>query len=247
MRDGMRRLLLLLPLACAACSSAPLTFRQVGTLAPGSQIVVRNRDGEIDAYAPKIGQPKDTYTIEAFGAKGSAPTLLRRTGGTIVVRPAETLDGSARGRAVVRYLVRAPAGVTLHLSTERGRINVANAKGTVDARTRRGDIKIMVSGYANARADAGNVSVTFGSTDWPGTLHFSTDTGNVTIWVNATVSAHVHLHTDRGTIFTDFPLRGTSKGSNETIDGWIGGPANRGIDVEVHDGSIRMLQLKRQV
>jgi hypothetical protein len=53
-----------------------------------------------------------------------------------------------------------------------------------------------------------------------------------------------------GTIFTDFPLKGTAHGLSEMIEGTINSPAlhsKRRIDAFVRDGSIRLLQLKPQM
>jgi hypothetical protein len=91
------------------------------------------------------------------------------------------------------------------------------------------------------------VSVIFASTTWSGTLHFSADKGDVELYVNETAAARVHLRALHGTIFTDFPLKGSASGTSETIDGSINGGSRRGVDVFVRDGSIRLLQLKPQV
>ncbi|HEY8298597.1 MAG TPA: hypothetical protein VIG32_11320 [Candidatus Baltobacteraceae bacterium] len=233
-------LLLLLLLALAACSNPVPSFTHLGSMAPGGSITVRNARGDISAYAPERGAPRDVYTIEAFTNDSSEKPVVQSRGNRLAVHiPGQT--GS------VRYLVRGPQGVTLNLATRAGSINVADVPGVVDATTGTGDIKVLVSGYANAYAKTGNVTVFFGSTDWPGTLHFGAGTGNVEVWINATAKLHVHLHTDNGSIFTDFPLKGTSHGTNETIDGSINGGANRGVDIEIHSGVVRVLQLKPQV
>jgi DUF4097 and DUF4098 domain-containing protein YvlB len=91
------------------------------------------------------------------------------------------------------------------------------------------------------------MSVIFAATDWPGTLHFSSDNGNIELYVNENAKAHVRLHTDDGTVFSDFNLRGTSSGNSETIDAVINGGGPRSVDVEVKTGSIRLMQLKPQV
>jgi phage gp45-like len=55
------------------------------------------------------------------------------------------------------------------------------------------------------------------------------------------------MHTDDGTVFTDFPLRGTASGTSETIVGNVGDKNSHAIDIQAHDGSIRLLQLKPQI
>ena len=45
------------------------------------------------------------------------------------------------------------------------------------------------------------------------------------------------LHTDHGTIFTDFNLHGTAKGEAETIGGNLGSAGARSIYVRVKNGT----------
>jgi hypothetical protein len=235
----VKRLALLLLVALAACSSPAPSFSQIGIMAPGKSITVRNARGDVSAYAPAQGQPKDQYTIEAFAENLQDKPVVRNLSNGLLVQTPDT--------ARFRYLVRGPEGVTLNLRTQEGSVNVADVSGVVNANVGKGDVKVLVPGYANAHADTGNVTVFFGSTDWPGTLHFTAGTGNVEVWINATAKARVHLHTDNGSIFTDFPLKGTSRGTSETIDGTINGGADRAVDVEIHAGIVRVLQLKPQV
>ncbi|MDQ2871913.1 MAG: DUF4097 domain-containing protein [Candidatus Eremiobacteraeota bacterium] len=253
----MKRLRILLLLLLAACANPAPTFSKVGTLAPGSTLTLRNARGDIDAYAPVHGKPQNQYTVEAFATQRNATrTAVSAIGKNLAVcsfaidaQPPDSTNGTCTpgDPGVIRYLVRGPKDVTLRLSTQNGSINVADVSGVVDAHVGKGDIKVLVPGYAQAYAKDGNVTVFFGSTDWPGTLHFGAGKGNVEVWINATAKAHVHFHTDDGTIFTDFPLKGTSHGNNETIDGTINGGGNRSVDVEIHEGIVRVLQLKPQM
>lgn len=202
-------------------------------------MTVSNIRGDINVYAPKRGQPDSEYTIDVFTDSGRAHET------SITVRN-RRLSVAALGEGV-RYLVRGPKGARLDLNTRQGSINVADFDGVVNARTGTGDIKMLIPQYGNASTGTGNISIVFASTTWPGTLLFSAQNGDVELYVNETAAARIHLHTNRGTIFTDFPIRGTSSGTSETIDAAINGDAKRGIDVEVRNGSIRLLQLKPQV
>lgn len=229
-------LLLLLVASLAACGQQAPAFKRIGSLPPGWTIAVHNDRGDISVYAPARGQPDSMYTISAN---------LDVPQGSIVAR-GRSITISAPGPGL-NYLIRGPKGAELDLSTHDGSINVADFDGVVTAHADRGDIKMLIPQYGNASAGTGNISVIFASPTWPGTLNFSAEKGDVELYVNENAAAHVHLHTDNGTIFTDFPLKGTASGSSETIDAPINGGAKRGIDVEVRDGSIRLLQLKPQV
>ena len=236
----MKRLLLLLSFfALAACSAGAPSISKTGVLPQGATILVRNVQGDINAYAPERGQPQDQYTVEAY-APPNAPSVRIETKPLLI-----TATAPAAG---IRFLVRGPKGGAMDLSTDQGNINVADFEGIVNAHTGKGDIKMLIPMYGNASIGTGNMSVIYASTDWPGTLHFSTGTGNIELYVNENAKARVHLHTDNGNIFSDFPgLRGTSQGNNETIDSYINGGGPRSIDVEVQTGSIRLMQLKPQV
>jgi hypothetical protein len=227
----------LLLLSLAACSRTTVATQTVGILSPGSTLHVRAINADVDAYKPVAGQPSDRYTIELSMQSGGTPPrppVMRAARKQLSVTVADAAG----------VLVRVPSGVALDVSSARGRVSVTDVSGPVVANAPGGDVRIMVPGYAQASA-GGNVTVYMGSTDWPGTLHFHAGR-DVELWINATAHFRVHLHTGNGTIFTDFPLRGTAQGSAETIDGIIGN-ASHGIDVEVRSGSIRLLQLKPQM
>lgn len=230
--------LLLLTLALAACGKPTPAFESTGTLQPGGALVVRNVVGNIEAYGPETGQPPSSYTVDFFGAPAEAPKVAK-SGTVVTVTPSGFTPAN-------RYLVRAPKNTTLTISTQTGAVNVEDVDAVVNAETGTGAINLMSYQYANASTGTGNIQATFASTDWSGTLHFSARKGDITVYVNATANARVHLHTDRGSIFTDFPLHGTSAGESETIDGIINAGGGRGVDITTGEGVIRLLQLKPQ-
>ncbi len=234
----MRSCLLLLLALPAACAPQTPSLMRTGVLAPGGTIAVRNVQGDIDAYAPARGTPQTEYVLWAY-----APPDRPKT---IVTMRALLISAQAHTTGV-RFLVRAPAGCAMDLFTHQGNINVADFEGVVNARTDRGDVRMLIPRYGNASVGTGNLSVIFASTDWPGTLRFTAATGNAEVYVNEKAKARVHLHTGNGTVFSDFNLRGSSRGASETIDGTLNGGGPRSVDVEVAQGSIRLMQLKPQI
>jgi hypothetical protein len=206
---------------------------------PGGTIVVQNVQGDVNAFAPERGEPADEYTIAAYQPAGSNLTEIKKQ--HLVINVRATAPG-------VRYLVRGPEGGVLNLSTQKGSIMVADFDGIVNAHSDHGDVKMLIPKYGNVSVGTGNVSVIFASTDWPGTLQYTVQNGNVELYVNENAKAHVRLHTDDGNIYSDFnELKGSSTGNSETIDSAINGGGPRSIDVEVKTGSIRLMQLKPQV
>lgn len=222
-------------------------------------MIVHDQHGDIEVYAPRHGAPADAYSIDAFEKPGGPHTILYQSPTLIRVcaapTPHDRVVPEARSHCPafkrqfgrIRYLLRGAADTAMDLSTNTGNVNVEDYNGIVNARVGHGDVKMLIPKYANASVGVGNVSIIFSSTDWPGTLRYRVRRGDVELYVNENAKAQIRLHTDNGTIFSDFPLRGTSHGSSETIDGVLNGGAARAIDVRVHHGSIRILQLKPQI
>ena len=232
--------LLLLLLFVAGCSNATPYATTVGILRPGATMTVRVADATVDAYQPAAGEPRDRFTVSATarGKTTPAPPKIRPAGKGIVVEASQPLAS---------LLVRVPDGVVLVVDSRGGDVNVTDVKGSARIVAAAGNVRVfMRDGYAEAATQRGNVSVAMGATRWPGTLLFSTQNGDVEVSVEETAAFRVHLHTNGGTLFTDFNLRGTSSGASETIDGAVNGGGKQRIDVEVTRGSIRLLRLHAQ-
>ena len=232
-------LLLLLPLLTACSNQAPYATT-VGILAPGTTLTVRVTNAPFSAFQPAAGQPRNRFTVEATAPSRATPPPPRvrgLPGGGVLVQAEDPL---------ANLLVRVPDGVTLVVESRSGDVHVTGIAGNATIVAQNGNVQALLPGYADAAVGRGNLSVTMGSTGWPGTLHFSTQHGNVELWINENAAFDVHLHTDRGTLFTDFDLRGTSEGSAETIDGRVNGGGSHGVDVRTTDGTIRLLRLHPQ-
>jgi hypothetical protein len=235
---------LLLPFAlltpCGCASETPYATT-VGVLSPGTTITVRVTDATVNAFQPAAGQPRDRFTVEALASARTSPPpapRLRASSGAGLTVVAD--------RPLANLLVRVPDGVDLVVDSRHGDVHVTDITGNARIVADAGNVDAMVPGYAQARAGHGNISVTMGSTGWPGTLHFFTGQGNVQVWVNENAAFTVHLYTANGTLFTDFDLRGTSHNGSETIDGRVNGGGAHRIDIETSAGTIRLLRLHPQ-
>ncbi|HEY3674810.1 MAG TPA: DUF4097 family beta strand repeat-containing protein [Candidatus Tumulicola sp.] len=212
----------------------------VGLLNPGATMDVHVAGGTVSAFAPAAGEPRNRFTVSPTALKSDAPPPAPkiRSG-----RDGIRVDTS---QPLASLLLRVPDGVALAITSSQGDVHVTNITGIVDVTAAKGDVQIMVPAYAQASVGQGNLSATMGSTNWPGTLHFTIGRGDAEVWVNENTAFHVRLHTDNGMLFTDFDLRGTSQGHSETIDGQINGGGPRSIDIESHAGAIRLLKLHPQ-
>jgi Putative adhesin len=232
-------LLLLLPLL-AACSNAAPFSNTIGILRPGSTLTVRVTDATLAAYQPAAGEARDRFTVAATAARGVPPVVPR-------IRPAHRGVLVAAPGKLMSLLVRVPDGVTLVVDSQRGDVNVTNVNGPVRVSAAQGDVRIVLrQSFAQTTVGQGNVTVTMGATQWPGTLHVSTQRGDISLSVVQTAAFAVRLHTGDGTLFTDFDLRGTSHGTSETIDGVVNGGSGQRIVVDTGKGSIQLLRLQAQ-
>ncbi len=236
----MRFGLLLLLAALTACSNPSPYVTTIGILKPGTSIAVRIGAGTLNVYQPEAGQRRDLFTVAATalpkGTPPPAPRLVAAPLGVVVKAPA----------AYASILVRVPDGVNLVVQSQRGDVNVTDITGNARVVAARGNVTLQFPGYAQAAVGAGNLSVMMGATQWPGTLNFSTRHGDIQVWISAKAAFAVRLHTGNGVLFTDFGLRGTSKGSSETIEGNVNGGAAQRVDIETSAGSIRLLRLQPQ-
>ena len=237
---------LLLAFVLSACGTDTYTIAAHGKL-DGGTISLTNVTGKIEAFPPASGEPKDEYTVSAASKRALMQTKMSLDANSKTLALCPIACPPPPDAPSVSYLVRIPQGVHAEFTLATGDIDVSDVNAPVDARATNGDIKIQIPSYANASTRTGNVSVTFGDANWPGTLHFSTQRGDVVLYVPALAHARVDLHTDHGTIFTDFDLRGTSLGTAEKIVGDIGGGGNRTLEVRVGSGNIRVLKLVPQM
>ena len=233
-------LLLLIGLGLGACSTSSPYVTTVGVLKPGTTLTVRVVGGPFNAFAPEARQHRDLFTVAATalskGAVPPAPQLRPAPGGLLV---------TARN-PLAALLVRVPDRVNLVVDSQRGDVSVTDITGNARIVAGDGNVSLMLPGYAQAQVGQGNLKVTMGASDWPGTLYFSTQYGDVLLRVRANIGFTVHLHTDDGALFTDFGLRGVSSGQSETIDGSVNGGGPRRIDVETGSGGVQLLRLQPQ-
>ena len=197
-------------------------------------MTVRVTHANVDIFKPAFGDPADRYTVSATAPDlPAAPSVVRRGNGLLVDAPSE----------IASLLVRVPTDVTLDVNSEFGDVNVTDISGNANIHAGSGSVQVMLGGWTQASVRRGSISATMGSTTWPGVLKFSDARGDIIIWLTETAKFHVHMHTDRGILFSDFGLRGTSQGESETIDADVNGGGPRGLDIEVKQGNIRLMRL----
>jgi DUF4097 and DUF4098 domain-containing protein YvlB len=197
---------------------------------------VRVVSGTVNVFAPAVGEPRDRFTVSATALPKTTPPAPR-------MRPDPHGVDVVAERALENLLVRVPDGVDVTVDSGAGDVHVTNVQGNANVRALHGNVQIIVPGYAEAWVGTGRLSATIGSTSWARTLHFSTESGDVEVWVNENARFHVRMHTDNGTLFSDFNLVGSAAGNAETIDKDVNGGGPQSIDIETKAGAIRLLKL----
>lgn len=226
----------LLLLALTACASPAPYATTVGVLEPGSTMNVRVAQATVNVFQPVAGEPRNRFTVSATALAKTNPPAPR-------MRPAAHGVDVGSTDPLAALLVRVPDGVNVDVDSRGGDVHVTNIQGNARVRALHGSVQIILPGYAEASVGTGRLSVTIGATQWPGTLHFSTVSGDIEVFVNENAKFHVRMHTANGTLFSDFDLRGTSAGSTETIDAAVNGGSAQSIDIETNAGAIRLLRL----
>ncbi len=197
-------------------------------------------NADVNAYKPAVGEPSTRFTVAATALSNQAPpaspTVSRAGTGIMVNAP----------NPLAQLLVRVPDRVNIVVVSKKGAVNVTDVTGNVTVLAGGGDVHVMVPGYAQGSTKAGHLAVTFGASEWPGTLKFSNGNGDIEVYIPEIAKFHVHMHTDDGTLFSDFGLKGTSQGASETIDANVNGGGSHGVDIEAKRGTIRLLRLAPQ-
>lgn len=206
-------------------------------------VTIVNVNGDVAAYPPVLGQRGDQYTIQATLQGGDSepiPVRVSKDEGGLLIEN--------RSRIPVKLLVRVPKGDNLNVRTKNGLLNISDLDGHATAQNENGNIHIQMGGYASASTINGNISATLGSTTWPGALHFEATRGDVEVYVPAVVNAHVKAVSQRGTVFTDFPIpaHADRTGLMESFEGNIGS-GGRGLVIVTRSGNVHLMKLVPQM
>ena len=121
-------------------------------------MTVHVTDAPLSAYAPAVSQPHNVFTISATampkGTTPPAPQLRAERSGIVVAAP----------NPLAALLVRVPQRVDLVVDSQRGDVTVTDISGNARVKAARGNVTLMVPGYAQASTLQGNLKVTMGAT-----------------------------------------------------------------------------------
>ena len=139
----------------------------------------------------------------------------------------------------VDFTVRVPAGVALVARNVSGDVEAEGLRGTVDARSVSGDVRLSTSGYGEASTVSGEIFASLGSGRWPGELDFRTVSGDITLELPARTSTEVRVETMSGEIHSDFPLDVERRSMRRRARGTLG-EGGRELYLTTLSGDVRL-------
>ncbi len=110
----------------------------------------------------------------------------------------------------VDYEVRVPAGTSVEVHADAGKVSVTGLTGDLDVTAQAGEVTAsdLGSAHVRVRAQAGSVTLRYRAV--PSTVEARADAGDIGIWVPATVSYSVDSTTDAGSGRVEVPTDGAS-------------------------------------
>lgn len=233
------------------------SFEWSGQIAPGGTVEIKgiggdiraapSVDGKVHVRAVKKGTTDDpsTVRIEVVEHDGGVTVCTLYPG--VPDRPRnECLPGRFRGQlsngnndVTVSFEVRVPKTADFAGAMVGGAIEAKGLDGDVFATTVAGDIGISTKGLASASTISGDITATIGLPDWDRDLAFSSQHGDVTIWIPAATNARVSGSAMSGGISTEFPLTITRLGSARHMSGVLGS-GGRNLMLTTMDGNIAL-------
>jgi hypothetical protein len=122
---------------------------------------------------------------------------------------------------VVDFRVRVPAGVRLAAKTVNGGIEAVGLKGSIEAETVNGSVRLATSAAARASTVNGSINADVGAIDEA--MELETVNGRITVALPEKVRADLNAHTVNGSIDSEFEVAVQGKISHRRLRGTIGG------------------------
>ncbi len=252
-------LMLPLVLASAACDIAMADHKEKETaewrktyeLQPGGRLELGNVNGKIDVQAgtgntvevvaEKIGHgPTKEAAREALGRidikDEASPTLVKIE--TKIERGQSGLFGG--GNLQVRYTVRVPANLEVHVSTVNGGVDVTGANGRVVAECTNGGVRGReIGGAFEGTTTNGGVDVELAKVADAG-VKLETTNGGIRLRLPSSAKASISARITNGGIDTDgLTIDTIGESSKRRLDGQLNGGGPR-IQLEGTNGGIRI-------
>ena len=253
---------LVVPLLCAASAACDIAiadqkeketaeWRKTYEVQPGVRVEIGNVNGKIDVrsgagntvevVAEKIAQGATKEAArEGLGrieiTEESSPTLVK-----VETKIQKGASGFFSGTNLqVRYSVRVPAGVEVHVSTVNGGVEVTGIEGRVYAEATNGGVRARdIGGEIEASTTNGGVEVELTKVPERG-VKLETTNGGIQLRLPADAKASISARIVNGGIDTQgLTLRAVGENSRRRLDADLNGGGPR-IQLEGTNGGIRI-------
>ncbi len=227
-------------------------FRWEGTIARGDRLEIKGVNGDVIAErasgatvaisAEKRGQKSDPdeVRIEVVEHAEGITVCAVYPGRDNSCRPGSEGTNNVKGNDVrVTFHVRVPEGVDFWGRTVNGDVRVQGLASDIQVATVNGGLQLSTSGSVEGNTVNGSIEAVMGSSDWAGTLEFSTVNGSILLDVPDDLDADLDASWVNGGLDTELPFTAQGRVSRRHAEGRLGqgGPH---IELSTVNGSIEI-------
>jgi DUF4097 and DUF4098 domain-containing protein YvlB len=229
-----------------ASGRASDTWDRTYTVSPGGRVELENGNGAIDVTQATDGKLSvHAERIAKASSDEAAKQLLAKIEIVENVKPdAVRLETRApkvmRGGAEVKYSVKVPAGLAVHVTNTNGTVTLTGLANAVDANTTNGGIHgENLSGTVSATTTNGGVNLTLAKLG-AGGITAETTNGGMSIEIPSDSKADITAHVVNGGIGVEnLKLETVGDQSRRRVEGRINGGGPH-IELSTTNGGIRL-------
>ena len=229
-----------------ASGRASDTWDRTYTVSPGGRVELENGNGAIDVTQATDGKLSvHAERIAKASSDEAAKQLLAKIEIVENVKPdAVRLETRApkvmRGGAEVKYSMKVPAGLAVHVTNTNGTVTLTGLVNAVDANTTNGGIHgENLSGTVSATTTNGGVNLTLAKLG-DGGITAETTNGGMSIEIPSDSKADVTAHVVNGGIGVEnLKLETVGDQSRRRVEGRINGGGPH-IELSTTNGGIRL-------
>jgi len=229
-----------------ASGRASDTWDRTYTVSPGGRVELENGNGAIDVIQATDGKLSvHAERIAKASSDEAAKQLLAKIEIVENVKPdAVRLETRApkvmRGGAEVKYSVKVPAGLAVHVTNTNGTITLTGLANAIEANTTNGGIHgENLSGTVSATTTNGGVNLTLAKLG-DGGITAETTNGGMSIEIPSDSKADVTAHVVNGGIGVEnLKLETVGDQSRRRVEGRINGGGAH-IELSTTNGGIRL-------
>jgi DUF4097 and DUF4098 domain-containing protein YvlB len=228
-------------------------FYKIVPLEPGGTLSLENIDGDIAIYgwernevevtAEKLVPRSYGRRVRVFSLKHMMPQIeLDRFEGFVKIRTKAA--SGIRGGGIVNYEVMVPQSIDLkNIIGKEGNIVISDLYGKVFAELERGDVTVKnFSGSLTVSAMVGSVESELYDLRSEDEVKITTNEGDITIFLQPEVTAHIDAQAPNGSILSEFDLKESLPAREVSVE--IGGEGGAFLSLSTLKGDIHLKKIE---